>query len=69
MLVLSRKRREAIKIGDVVVLIERIDEHKVRIAIDAPREIEIMRAELLSEEDQLELLSKIPSVQGLAVSA
>ena len=47
MLVLSRKPMEHIQIGDsVVVTVLAIRGGKVRIGIDAPREIPILRSEL-----------------------
>jgi carbon storage regulator len=49
MLVLSRKVGETIKIGqDVEVTVVRVDRGKVRLAIQAPREVVIMRSELLN---------------------
>lgn len=47
MLVLTRKVGEQIRIGDnVTITVVRIDEWKVRIGIDAPQEVKIVRAEL-----------------------
>ncbi len=48
MLVLSRKPGERILIGDnVTVTIVRIGPNNVRLGIDAPRELNIVREELL----------------------
>ncbi len=48
MLVLSRKPQQAIRIGDNVwITIVEIKRGVVRLGIDAPREIPVMRAELL----------------------
>ena len=50
MLVLSRKPGERILIGDdVAVTIVRIGPNTVRLGIDAPREMNIVREELLGE--------------------
>ena len=47
MLVLSRKRSERIQIGDrVVVTVLEIRRNKVRIGIDAPEDIHVLRTEL-----------------------
>ncbi|QDU36525.1 hypothetical protein Mal4_08110 [Maioricimonas rarisocia] len=48
MLVLSRKENESIQIGEnVVVKVVSIGNGRVRLAIDAPREISIVRGELV----------------------
>lgn len=46
MLVLSRKKNERIKIGDVEIVIVRINGERVRIGIDAPPGVPIVRGEL-----------------------
>ncbi len=47
MLVLSRKSTESIHIGDsIVVTVLEIRGNKVRIGIDAPKAIHVLRAEL-----------------------
>ena len=47
MLVLSRKESEKIKLGDDIVLtIVRVSGDRVRLGIDAPPELLILRAEL-----------------------
>jgi len=72
MLVLARKLDESIVIGDnVVVKVVSIENGVVKLGIDAPRNIAIMRSELLeeiteanraavchSDEDELASLSK-----------
>lgn len=48
MLVLTRKESESICIGDnIVVTVSRIQGNRVRFSIEAPREIRIVRSELL----------------------
>ena len=48
MLVLSRKSTERIHVGDdVVVAVVEIRGNKVRVGIDAPREIHVVRGEWL----------------------
>jgi carbon storage regulator len=52
MLVLTRKVGEKIVIGDnIVVTVVAIQGHKIRLGIDAPREINIARSELLEKLD------------------
>jgi len=50
MLVLTRKRGEKIRIGDdIEIVVTRVFDGSVRLAIKAPPETEIMRTELLPE--------------------
>ena len=50
MLILSRKVGERIYIGnDIVVTVTMIDRGKIRLGIQAPREISINREELLAK--------------------
>ncbi|WP_456323676.1 carbon storage regulator CsrA [Hydrogenimonas sp.] len=55
MLVLTRKKDEAIRIGsDIVIRIVSIDKNSVRIGIEAPKDMTILREELalaVSEEN------------------
>ncbi len=53
MLVLSRKVNEKIIIGDSIVLtVVAINGGAVRVGIEAPREISVLREELLPEGDE-----------------
>mgnify|MGYP002527537075 CR=1 FL=1 len=64
MLVLSRKSGERILIGDnVAVTIVRIGPNTVRLGIDAPRDMNIVREELCTDKSaEKELTSSRPSV-------
>jgi len=47
MLVLTRKQKESIKIGDsIVVTILRVQGQSVRVGIEAPRDVRVVRGEL-----------------------
>ena len=46
MLILTRKTGEAVRIGNVRIVINRVGRGAVRIGIDAPREVPIVREEL-----------------------
>lgn len=51
MLVLSRKPGETIRIGnDITIMVVRIGPNTVRIGIEAPREMDIVREELTDAE-------------------
>jgi len=53
MLVLTRKQAEQIQIGEnVVITILRVKGQSVRIGIEAPREVRVLRAELPKTADQ-----------------
>lgn len=53
MLVVSRKRTETIHIGpDIVVKITSLGRNVVRIGIDAPKDMVIMRGELLEKDKE-----------------
>ena len=53
MLVLSRKIGEQLLIGDsIVVTVVRIGPHDVRIGIEAPAEVEIVRSELVEPAER-----------------
>lgn len=53
MLVLTRKQRESIKIGpDIEITVLRLGSDKVSIGIAAPREIPVIRSELLERSTE-----------------
>lgn len=53
MLVLSRKKEESIRIGDdVVVTVVRTGPNACRIGITAPKNVKIVRSELVEPEEQ-----------------
>ena len=52
MLVLSRKEKEGVLIGDdITITVTRIEGDKVRIGIEAPKDVLIRRHELLTQWD------------------
>jgi carbon storage regulator CsrA len=54
MLVLSRKLTERIQIGDnVFITVVEIQGNRVRIGIDAPRDLRVLRSELLAAIPEL----------------
>jgi carbon storage regulator len=54
MLVLTRKLMEKLYIGnDVCVTIVRLEGGQVRLGIDAPREVSVVRAELLTPRETI----------------
>ncbi len=47
MLILGRREKESIHIGnDIVISIEEIAKHMVKVGIDAPKDVVILRSEL-----------------------
>lgn len=51
MLVITRSTRESFRIGsNVSVTVLSVDKNKVRIGIDAPKEVPILRSELVGKE-------------------
>lgn len=55
MLVLTRKVGETIQVGDdITIEIRRITGNRVSVAIDAPREVRLVRGELLDREAEVE---------------
>lgn len=72
MLVLSRKQNERIRVGDsVVVTVVRVSGDKVRIGIEAPPHVRVLRDELEQEllgEVTLEAASELPIAQLLSLT-
>lgn len=72
MLVLSRKQNERIRVGDsVVVTVVRVSGDKVRIGIEAPPDVRVLRDELGDESlDEVELIVSdtlpLPRMLGFA---
>jgi carbon storage regulator len=72
LLVLSRKKNESIVIGGLesglpeirVTVVEVIGGHKVRLGIDAPREVPIVRQELVSRDAQRSAQTESDAVAG-----
>jgi carbon storage regulator len=70
MLVLSRKQGESIVIGQgVCVTVDRVDRHRVRLAIDAPDEVAVDRREvwLRKQDDDGPATSSAPGGPPLPV--
>jgi carbon storage regulator len=65
MLVLSRKDGQAIRIGDdVTIKVSEISGGRVKLAIDAPREVPIRRSELSSQSHRQPQNSDAPAPIG-----
>lgn len=61
MLVLSRHQNERIHIGDnIVVTIVRVSGDKVRIGIEAPSDVRILRNELMDRDIELSAKENLP---------
>ncbi len=70
MLVLARKTGEKIKIGDhVVVSILGVEGNTVKIGIDAPREVAILRMEVLEQVKNENIAAAAGDVEDIAAAA
>jgi carbon storage regulator len=77
MLVLSRKPGEKILVGDITITVVRIGPNTVRIGIEAPHDMKIVRQELLieaqgigdAEQLEFEELDLMELVRGHSVDA
>lgn len=64
MLVLTRKRDEVIQIGDnIVIKILKTGKGAIKIGIEAPGDIRVIRGELLETEKQTEIVETPASAQ------
>mgnify|MGYP003147878126 CR=1 FL=1 len=65
MLVLTRKRDEVIQIGDnIVIKILKTGKRAIKIGVDAPGDIRVIRGELLETEKQTEVVDSPGSAQS-----
>jgi len=55
MLILSRRPGESIQIGDVTITVSKIFPHRVKLGIEAPSDVSIMRSELIGRPPPDEL--------------
>jgi carbon storage regulator len=63
MLVLTRKLLEKLYIGDdICVTVVRLEGGQVRLGIDAPREVSVVRAELIADRPGPKLQSSQPAL-------
>lgn len=68
MLILTRKKDESIIIdGNIEVKVIEIGDGKIRIGIEAPKEIEILRKELYEkiQEENLAAVSKVAKMEDI----
>ena len=61
MLVLTRKNGEGIWIGDTLIRIDITGRNSVKLAIDAPKDVKVMREELKKE---LAMTSRVNKANG-----
>jgi len=69
MLVISRKENEKIKIGDdIEIVIVSTDKNQVKIGIEAPKHISILRGELIEEVTEENKKAATTSIKDLELS-
>jgi carbon storage regulator len=61
-LVLSRRENESVRIGEVIVTIQQLRKNAVKLAIDAPKHIKILRTEL--PDQQPEKMEKVDATSN-----
>lgn len=61
MLVLSRKEQESIMIGDVSIVVIEIDGNRVRLGVEAPRNVPVHRREVYDAIKREQLDSTDPT--------
>ena len=67
MLVLSRKETQRIRLGDdIVITVVRIGGDKVRLGIEAPKDMLVLRDELEPLESPASVASALPAAQCVA---
>jgi carbon storage regulator len=70
MLVLSRKPLQSIMIGpDIKITVVKVERNQVRIGIEAPRELTILRDELVESSEALNRTRDEPLVEVEVASA
>ncbi len=69
MLVLTRKRKQTIQVGqDIVITVQQIKGNAVRIGIDAPRSLAIRRGELQPQEAPAEVTLSAAAAEALVAN-
>jgi len=64
MLVLTRKVQQQIKVGDnITITIIRVKGQSVRVGIEAPRDVKVMRAELSAGEPKVTTRNRLAGVK------
>ncbi len=65
MLILKRRRRQRIKVGDAIVTVIGWSPNSVRIGIDAPADVNVVRGELLERTGQQDVgLEPVARIAG-----